>query len=77
MYSPSPLPTGQLFYPWSVEMWGFGGEVTKPFLEVFVIIEGNVAQIDSERMEKVIIGWSEARRITRMRKHLPSEFLDG
>ncbi|KFD51259.1 hypothetical protein M513_07859 [Trichuris suis] len=59
-------------------MWGFGGEeVGEPFLEVFVIIEGNTAQIDSERTEEMIIGRSEVWRITRMRKRLPSEFLDG
>ncbi|KFD46920.1 hypothetical protein M514_12210 [Trichuris suis] len=56
---------------------GVAGEVGEPFLEVFVIIEGNIAQIDSERTEKVIIRWSDVRRITRMRKHLPSEFFDG
>ncbi|KFD53337.1 hypothetical protein M514_05818 [Trichuris suis] len=52
--------TGQLFYPVSVEMWGFGvQEVGEPFLELFVIIEGNATQIDSKRTEKVIIIWSE------------------
>jgi hypothetical protein len=79
MYSPPLFTTvSQVFYSNLEETRRFGREeIVEPILEVIVIVEGNSAQIVGERAEEVIIRWGMVRRVGRMWKNLPVQFLNG
>jgi hypothetical protein len=69
---------GQVFAPTFEEIRRFGREeVVKPILELSVVAEGNSAQIVGEIAEEVVIRWGKVRRVGRMWKNLPVEFLNG
>jgi hypothetical protein len=51
-------------------------EVLEPILELRVV-EGNFVQIVGERAEEVVIRWAKVRRVGRVWKNLPVEFLNG
>jgi hypothetical protein len=73
------FPTfGQVFDPMLEEINQFGREeVVKSILELSVIVEGNSFQIIGERVEEVVIEWGKVRRVGRVWKNLPVEFLNG
>jgi hypothetical protein len=73
------LPTfRQLFDPTLEEVRQFcREEMVEPIFELSVIPEGNSTQIVGERAEEVLIRWGKVRRVGRMWKNLPIEFLNG
>jgi hypothetical protein len=72
------LPTfRQVFDLTLEEIHQFGHEeVVKPILGLS-IVEGNSVQIVGERAEEVVIRWGKVRRVGRIWKNLPVEFLNG
>jgi hypothetical protein len=73
------LPTFEKdFDPTLKEIRRFGREeIVEPILELSVVVEGNSAQIVGERAEEVVIRWGKVRRVGRIWKNLPVEFLNG
>jgi hypothetical protein len=60
------------------EICRFGREeIVEPILDLSVVVEGNSAQIVGERAEEVVIRWGKVRRVGRMWKNLPVEFMNG
>jgi hypothetical protein len=69
---------GQVFDPRFEEIRRLGHEdFVEPILELSVVVEGNSAHIVAERAEEVEIRWGNVRRIGRLWKNLPVEFLNG
>jgi hypothetical protein len=73
------LPTvEQVFDPTLEEIHRFGREeIVQPILEFSVVVDGNSAQVVGKRAEEVVIRWGKVRRVGRMWKNLPVEFLNG
>jgi hypothetical protein len=69
---------GQVLDPTLGEIHRFGREeLVETILELSVVVEGNSAQIVGERAEEVVLRWGKVRRVGRMWKNLPVEFLNG
>jgi hypothetical protein len=67
-----------VFDPTLEEICRFGREeFVEPILELSVFVEGNSSQTVGERAKEMIIRWGKVRRVGRMWKNLPVEFLSG
>jgi hypothetical protein len=68
----------QVFDPTIEEIRRSGREeFVEPIFEISVVVEGNSAPIVGEKAEEVVIRWGKVRRVGRMWKNFPIEFLNG